>query len=356
MLIDLDRYYTPKEVALNALEKAHFSVEPKVCVDSTCGTGRLLDAASAVFGNVQCAGLDRDKNAISLLRLNRPEWMLEVGDLLSHKRRVRNLSKAIRQPVDLLVLNPPFSHGKKKSVDIVYKDKQIKGSVAMAHLLKSFEVFNPVLGAVVIVPESLLYSDTDAVARSLLEEYYSFQKIADLQNCTFSGARVNSSVVQISPCKTRVVPDEPSVKAKIIQASVVRGGLPVYLKQSSVDGVPFLHSTDIRYVVNSGVVKDVSKTCSVAKGRVDGWLILIPRVGCADKSIVRVVRLDQVAQLSDCVVALKFASKNLALQAEARIHLDWDNFKSLYRGTGARYLTISRLKHWLFMNSIISAE
>ena len=65
---DLDRYYTPAEVARSALERATLAGSPSVCADTTCGTGRLLNAANEVFGAVQCVGIDRDSNAIAALR------------------------------------------------------------------------------------------------------------------------------------------------------------------------------------------------------------------------------------------------------------------------------------------------
>ena len=344
MPIDMDRYYTPERVAISALERAHFPVSPSTCADSTCGSGRLLDAANAVFGPVQSIGIDRDEDAISRLRLRRPDWHLSVGDLL-HNDTVEVLPK--RSCVDLLVLNPPFSHGNKKAVDIVFAGKSMKGSIAMAHLLRSFELFQPKLGAIIIAPESLLYSETDHVARQTLEADYQFQKIADLSRCTFSGASVQASVVQISPGRHSPSPQEIRHGDTVIEATIVRGSLSVHLNVSSAHGAPFLHSTDIRKVVITGSTRDLSNTTVVAKGRTKGWVILIPRVGLPDATFVKALKLETTIQLSDCVIALSFSTKASALKAERRIHSRWAEFRGLYRGTGARYVTISRLSLWL---------
>ncbi|MFW8695531.1 hypothetical protein, partial [Mesorhizobium japonicum] len=94
----------------------------------------------------------------------------------------------------------------------------------------------------------------------------------------------------------------------------------------------------------------LTNTSVMAKGRTKGWVILIPRVGMPDASLVKALKLDTLTQLSDCVIALEFSSKNSALKAEGRLHSHWNEFKDLYRGTGARYVTISRLSFWL--NSI----
>ena len=344
MPIDLDRYYTPEDVAVSALERGVFPFVPRVCVDSTCGSGRLLDAANAVFGSVESIGIDRDVDAISQLRLRRPDWHLSVGDLL-HPSTSATLCK--RPPVDLLVLNPPFSHGHKKFVEIQFAGKEMRGSIAMAHLLRSFELFQPSLGAIVIAPESLLYSETDQDARQALAEDYQLTKLADLQRCTFRGARVQASVVQIQPGVHQQFYQEIKHYSGVIQTTIVRGSLPVHLNIYDPSGVPFIHSTDLKVVAVTGKIESLSKTRNLAKGRTKGWVILVPRVGLPDCLSVKAIKLNHTVQLSDCVIALEFSTKVAATKAEKRIHSCWQEFKGLYRGTGARYITMARLNLWL---------
>src|SRR5450830_1357415 len=100
MGLDLDRYYTPPDVARNALEQAVLPHIPKVCADSTCGTGHLLKAANDVFGPLQCIGIDRDKQAIAELRQRNPDWVLAVGDLLSDRSYKKTFSAVIPRHVD----------------------------------------------------------------------------------------------------------------------------------------------------------------------------------------------------------------------------------------------------------------
>ncbi len=344
MPIDLDRYYTPEDVAVSALERGVFPIVPKVCADSTCGSGRLLDAANAVFGSVESIGIDCDVEAISQLRLRRPDWHLSVGDLL-HPSTSETIHR--QQPVDLLVLNPPFSHGQKKFVEIQFAGKKMRGSIAMAHLLRSFDLFQPSFGAIVIAPESLLYSETDHDARQALAENYHFTKLADLQRCTFRGARVQASVVQIRPGGHPQSRQEIRNYNDAIQAKLVRGSLPVHLNVPDPSGVPFVHSTDLKSIAAAGKIDGLSKTSNVAKGRTKGWVILVPRVGLPDCQAVKAIKLEQTVQLSDCVIALEFSTKGAATKAEKRIHSRWSEFKDLYRGTGARYITIARLALWL---------
>lgn len=354
MTIDLDRYYTPLAVANRVLERAGLELIPQVCADSTCGSGRLLEAASHVFGRVSCIGIDRDKNAIRSLRRQKPDWLLAVGDLLSKDGCRKTIAAVLKERVDLLVLNPPFSHGQKKSIEIAYNGKFLKGSVAMAHLLRSFELLRPSQGALVIAPESLLYSDTDLAGRSALMQEYRIRAILELDSCTFKGARAHATVIQISPGSARnegatcVVDRTRST----VEVQVTRGGLPVHLMKQAGDGVPYLHSTDIRKVLAGDSWPSFLKTNDQAKGRVKGWMILLPRVGLPEVDHVRAVDIKNTVQLSDCVIGIECKSKVDAREVEGRLRDNWNDFLRLYRGTGARYVTLSRLKAWLVGKSI----
>lgn len=353
MGFDLDRYYTPLEVARNAMEKALLSHTPSVCADSTCGTGQLLRAANDVFGKLHCVGFDRDRQAIAKLKRHNPEWTLAVGDLLSDRSYKRTFSSKIPSHVDLLVLNPPFSHGKSKSIEITYENRKFRGSVAMAHLLRSFELFKPTQGAVVIAPESLLYSETDFDARSALAENYDFKKITDLESCTFKGTRANASIVQICRSTVEKSTDRQSSQlTKKIDVSICRGGLQVHVMRPNSRGVPYIHSTDIRKILQDPMNAPFLRTADVARGRISGWIVLLPRVGLPDRQLVKMLKLDEPVQLSDCVIALLCPNKAAALIVEQRIQGSWDEFRNLYRGTGARYTTLSRLRAWLAVRNI----
>lgn len=353
MPTDLDRYYTPENIAIKILEKADISSSPKIFADSTCGSGRLLDAACTVFGGAECIGIDRDKSAISQLRIRRPAWHLAVANLLGSKELIMRFSNSLPNPVDLLVLNPPFSHGNRKSTDVHYEGRKVKATVSMAHLLKSLDLFKPQHGAIAIVPESLLYSGTDEDARDILKEKYALNNIIDLKNCTFRGARVNTSAIQLH--KTSPLPFEKKTPQSwnFVKAVLVRGSLPVHLMNPKYPGTPFLHSTDIRKLASGFSIDTLSTTSSYAKGQISGWSILIPRVGLPNRDLISVTHLDQTVQLSDCVIALVFECQNSAAIAKQRLISEWASFYELYKGTGARYITISRLNDWLVSKGIV---
>ena len=352
MPIELDRYYTPENVAVSIIERANIKLAPSVFADSTCGSGRLLDAASTVFHNTQCIGIDRDSTAISQLRLRRPTWHLAVANLLGCKKHIMRFSNALPRPVDYLVLNPPFSLGDRKSTNIHYENSSIKGSIAMAYLLRSLEIFKPLQGTIAIVPESLLHSSTDKEARDLLFNKYTHEKLLDLRNSTFRGARVNASAIHLhhGPHLEESANHKPNFNP--ISTKIVRGSLPVYLMKETEEGNPFLHSTGIRKLITGDKISTLKTTSSSSKGKTQGWCILIPRVGLPDKSLIKPINLQHTTQLSDCVIALTTNNESIAKSIEERILIEWDSFFALYKGTGARYITISRLSDWLNARNI----
>jgi len=347
MDIDLDRYYTPSSVAKEMLAEV-LPLKPHICVDSTCGMGSLLDAACDVFGQIKCVGIDSDKNAIRSLRRKNPDWVLSVGDVLNRNSLKKTQAATIGDQFDLLVLNPPFSHNKRKYVDIEYGGKNLKGSVAMAYIMKSIDLFKPASGGVVIVPESLLYSETDAHARDVLSSNFEISLLGELKNCTFRGARAHSLAIRITPTEqSNQITPQFSIKESAVNVTIIRGGLPVHKMLPQKGGVSFIHTTELPKLANSTNTSHLEKTKPISRGTVRGWCVLIPRVGIPKNAYIRAMHIKSYAQLSDCVIALKCPNKMTAQQLEHRIKKYWDSFQKLFRGTGARYITLSRLTQWM---------
>lgn len=355
MITDMDRYYTPIELAESILA-SNFHIDVDVCVDSTCGIGNLLSAANNIYGNVQCCGLDRDKNAIAALRRKNPSWKLSATDFMKLKDAKNNLVIDELCGSDLLLLNPPFSHGKKKHVSIKYDGLNIQSSIAMAHILRSLEYFCPRNGAMVIAPESILYSDTDCYARSAINQKYYIKVISELDIKTFSGARVRSTALKILPRKNvikKIKLIDPKQEKSI--TNIIRGALPVHDVRYSYGktSVPFIHSTDLKNFAQTKTILSSKRTCSNRKGRVKGSLILLPRVGLPNKEYIKPLYFQEEIQLSDCVIAISFKTKKNANIGSRLLRDNINELIGLYRGTGARYITITRLQKWLASKSII---
>jgi predicted RNA methylase len=355
MSIQLDQYFTPEKIASSLLEQADL-IEPNVCIDPTCGLGNLLTAATSIYTNIKCVGIDKDKNVIYKLRKKNPNWTLSVADMLNSNSYLKTSAFLQLEVCDALLLNPPFSQVKSKHVDISYRDKSIKGSVAMSYIMKSLELFSPTQGALIIAPESLLHSQVDEYARLLLENEFDFQSICDLESKTFKGARVHAHVFKLNPrtSSKQIIPIITSSE-NVVNANLVRGGLQVHKfnQTNTIDrhSVPFLHTTTLSNVVNNKM-RNCSQTSLHASGRIKGNIILLPRVGQPKKENTKAQHLSTEVQLSDCVFAIESECLNSLKQIEYRLHNNWDEFRNIYRGTGARYVTIAKLISWFVRHKI----
>ncbi|RUP34639.1 MAG: hypothetical protein EKK45_03020 [Curvibacter sp.] len=353
--IDADKYYTPPAMACRAFERAQLASAPAICVDTACGSGSLLSAAEDVLAAQHFLGIDSDPLMIRQLRRERPDWRLYVGDLLKRHRPPPTNFPGTNYNVDLLVLNPPFSLGPKKYLTVKYLGQSVKCSVAMAHILRSLELFKPNQGAIAVVPESLLYSDTDQNARELLDQNFSLTELLQLSIYTFKGARVNSLFVQFNSPAGRSNAAKKIVHAHkyLIPTSVVRGGLQMHAFNRVSLGARVIHSTSLRSIAVDGVGAVSERTSIVAKGRISGWMLLLPRVGLPNEGAFCALYSEDEVQLSDCVMGMTFSSRDAAVSAQIKIRDHWKSLLCLYRGTGARYITIDRLIDWLYSIGII---
>lgn len=352
---DLDKYYTPLDVATNIIKKADFT-SPKICVDPTCGSGNLLSAADKLFENINCFGIDKDRSTINSLRKKKPLWNLSVADFLRENSYKKTKASANLKECDLVLLNPPFSHFKTKYVDINYSGQNLKGSIAMAYLLRSLELFSPREGALVVAPESLLYSQTDEHARHLIEQNYKFEHIQDLESKTFYGARVHSSTFRLTSKSFEYNPVKTiSNNLSLIKCNFVRGALPVYKSKQKInllESVQFIHSTDLKFI-QANRPHNKNYTSVTASGRISGDVILIPRVGVPNVSNTKIYRFNETVQLSDCLIAIQCVGGIEYLkEIEKRLITNWNDFSLIYRGTGARYITIARLQEFLLTLNI----
>lgn len=358
--MELDQYFTPREVAHGILlETLHATPNIKTFVDSSCGSGQLLLAAKEISIDAKCIGIDKDRRNIIHLRKSQPDWLLSTADILlpASYRRTQVFSNS--KSCDLLVLNPPFSMEKKRFKEINFEGQQIHCSVAMAHIIQSFKLFSPSNGAVVIIPESVLYSETDYIARKLFAQKFDISKISDLKSSTFSGANVHASAIRIKPKAENSSQVSncyfPSLSDLILQVSLIRGGLPVHKLQLSPSGVPFIHSTDLKNITSPSFLDDIKrKTSQVMAGNVGGSVIFIPRVGEPKRHYIKAISIKNNVQLSDCVFVIQCQNYQAALTLEKRIQSHWKEFTDLYKGTAARYTTITRLKEWLWSINTIA--
>ena len=95
--------------------------------------------------------------------------------------------------------------------------------------------------------------------------------------------------------------------------------------------------------MRNGELVDVRYTKRGLKESVRGNGVLIPRV--CNPNVEKLVVYDgREAILSDCVVLLQTQTKKEAQQLKRYLVKNWEEFTKIYTGTGARYVTMERLR------------
>jgi hypothetical protein len=253
----------------------------------------------------------------------------------------------LKESVDVAVLNPPFSMGQAKGVEIKIDGRTIRGSLAMAHVIATIHHSRP-KQIVAVLPESTMFADMDRQGRAELESLYDVDVVSQFKSSTFRGARANSLLVAMtkrSKQRSRKAADQ--TKVSVVQDFVVRGGLACFEAVSSRGGLPFIHSTDIKDLVRGAPISSLRKVRPFTRGIVAGHVILLPRVGIPKKENISALYVDTDVQLSDCVLALQYGGASEAKARAETIRRDYEALAGLYRGTGARYVTVERLSAWL---------
>lgn len=342
---DTDCYYTPRRLAKSVVRSLWLE-SPSEVLDSACGTGHLLSAAEEMFPRSRCIGIDCDGNAIATLRHTKPMWALVVGNSLRASTWEKKVAGRAIAPAEALVLNPPFSMGFTKNQKVTAWNRAIQCSLAMAHLMSSLERSSARV-AVAIVPESLIYSERDSTARAVLERRYQVDVLRGLKSSTFRGARANGLIIRLEKRRVPAIPttDECGVIGGPAgrQIEVIRGGLPVFQRNLCSGGVPYIHSTDLGILAKTRNSIGLDRVKAISRGTITGHVVLLPRVGEPKLNFVRAMTLKSDCQLSDCVIALRTACAGQAKVLEKTIRRRFEQLRDVYRGTGARYVTMKRV-------------
>lgn len=344
---DPDYYYSPESVT-QAVAEIIARTRPTSALDSNCGEGALLDAVERGFAGARCVGIDIDNDAIRHLRKTRPHWTLVEGDALS-ARPWQQLAKRLPHRVDIAVLNPPFSMGSSKgiAVRLPEMDSDVRCSLAMAHVLTALHHSRPAQ-VLAILPESLVCSQLDGKARSLISSSYKVEVVRAFKSSTFRGTRANSVLVAMAAGKARVRQDlDISHEGLVKGLDIVRGGLPNFQAKTARDGMHYIHTTALAPLANGEPADALPRVSPRGRGRVEGHVLLLPRVGLPKAQHIRPLYFEDPVQLSDCVIALTCGSERQAQRIQQHLDNQFVALKALYAGTGARYITVERLFAWL---------
>jgi hypothetical protein len=101
--------------------------------------------------------------------------------------------------------------------------------------------------------------------------------------------------------------------------------------------IPLVHSTGLRYgSVNFGQFRTM-----LTRHTINGPVILLPRVGKPDKSKVVLYLGRRSFVMSDCVLAIDTCGD--LRRVHSKIVREWGSISKLYKGTGARFLSLADL-------------
>ena len=334
----VDVFYTPDWLADELVSLMPRQLEGRV-LDPSVGSGSLLSAVERRFGkNVPLLGIDVDKRAVREVLAENPSWIVSHANLLSPaSRRASGAWRAAQTDLSSVVINPPFSYRGNGGVQTAYAGFSGLVAPAMSFLVEVLRTLRPKDGIFSILPDGAIDAEKHVALWGQIKRFYTVSRPKRINPATFSGARVSTSLVQLVPGCTPTAAtciDEP--RSQRIEGctcvEVIRGRVQVHQMRGvePVDPAPFIHTTTLvrplQHWLASGALADMAP------------LVLITRVGrWSMPTVLDVGR----AVLSDCVIALRPRARTQVEQLRDSVAQSTAEFRALYRGTGAKYLTLA---------------
>ncbi len=336
----IDSYYTDSTLAdrlINYLPK-----DVGVCnvADFCVGGGELLNATLRRYPKAVCTGIDINNDAVDELSILHPEWRILHNDFMDGKSVDASIGDTL---FDLIVLNPPFSCKGSKITPVSVSDKEFKVSTSMAFILRSIKYLKPHGVILAILPLSVVYSQKDRNAWNYLKENYNACLLEECERYSFNGCSPGIVLVAIN-YPHKYVQRESSVKIEMpFSIQLKRGSLSMCNVQASESGQwDLLHTTNL----SDNEICNVSTKVNT-KSIVKGPAVLIPRVCNPNVGKIVLITCDKTYAISDCIIALQVLYDKDAEALYKILLADWNNFKMLYKGTGAKYITLERLTSYL---------
>jgi hypothetical protein len=115
------------------------------------------------------------------------------------------------------------------------------------------------------------------------------------------------------------------------------------IHQVKKSALPLIHSTNLR----GNSIADLKYMVNNTRSRIEGPALLIHRVGQPNISKICMISTKKAFALSDCVIGIKVKTMSDCKLLNKMLLDNWIDFSNLYKGTGAKYITIERLKYFL---------
>lgn len=338
-----DTFYTSvdlAEILIKYIGKRHINSVVDFCV----GGGELLRAAESKWNGIQCFGTDISEQAISSLRLLHPTWDIETCDFLREESR-NSLEMLKNKKFDLILLNPPFTCKGSTFHKVVFENKSFNVSTAMLFLVEALKYMANDGEIFAILPISVAYSQKDRKIREYLIANYGFSILEERDKQSFKKCNPNIILASINS-KEKIVEKNSSkyLNMKMEGVSVFRGNLSMHeIHSYKSNGNHLIHSTNLLNNLIEGLEHKVDRIQS----EVTGPAVLMQRVGNPNIKKICIIPSGETYVLSDCVIAIKTSTQNDSIKLRDLLFKNWHNIKNLYKGTGAKYITVERLSKYL---------
>jgi 16S rRNA G966 N2-methylase RsmD len=344
-----DSFYTPSDLAkhlINIVQKQN----PKTVADFCVGDGELLRAAVDRWPGIECFGTDISKGSISVVKSLHSNWFLGRCDFLKQNSRnqCRILRKRIKRGFDLILLNPPFSCIGGLRYKVILDGKNYNVSTAMAFLVEAIKYRSQNGSIYAILPNSVAYSQKDREIWCTLVKNYGLSLLEEPTKNHFEGCSPNIILVSVNGISSSDISEEiKQLQIKNRYFSVFRGKVSMNEINSSTSNIGrfLIHSTNLR----NNRLENLKIKVRINRSVITGPAVLIPRVGKPNvKKICTISRQDDYF-LSDCVIAIKTQSHKDSIDLQSDLINNWKDFEWLYKGTGAKYITVEKLENFLKM-------
>jgi tRNA1(Val) A37 N6-methylase TrmN6 len=342
-----DSFYTSNylaDILVNYVTKEDVKTVADFCV----GGGELLRSAQARWKNIDLFGIDICQNAISKLEKDHPDWNVECCDFLNEKS-LSTCSFLDGKSFDLILLNPPFTCKGSTKHRIEFDSINFNVSTAMQFLLKSIRFLSPNGILVAILPISAAYSQKDLMIWKYLEQKFHLTVLEERDKQYFKACYPpNIVIVSLNDFSLhRKVSSKNLETINFEIESIIRGRLSMHeIIEDTNSGKFLIHTTNL---IENEIV---SAYCQIKNDipLINGPGVLIQRVGSPLPTKICLLKKSDKYIISDCLIFIKTPKVEDAKKLKSFIFSNWQSFQNMYKGTGAKYITIDRLKDYFRFN------
>jgi len=337
----IDQFYTPPALAAFLVGAARIR-SPRRIADFAMGDGALLRAAEVRWPRAKLFGSDINpaagESAVGLTRA----LSFSVHDFLADTPAPNELAD-LGKLCDVILLNPPFTCKGNKRYEVQIGEETLAGSKALAFVARALKYLKPGGEILAIVPASCATSQRDQALLEAMRKTFTVEQIGEINRNGFDGCSVAVIVLRLSYKKAIRRRDRPASPPKLsvlkpYRVKIMRGTMPIYRTSSAPEGLPVLHTVDLRAQTASP-----QRWSAEARRIVSGSAVLIPRVGRPDATKLVLMKLPAVA-LSDCVIAIKSDPPGHEPEILRTLRANWTSLEQLYGGSCAPYITLSQLQ------------